>query len=75
MTATLHRLSDAEATARVRKARRLAAVLTAHGATADQARSLPPLGRAICAELAGTRPASDATWATVVGLLRVGVAG
>ena len=61
-----------ETTNRVLKAGRIAHVLSAHHATADQAAALPPAARSMAAELAGWETVSDATWATVVGLLRVG---
>lgn len=48
---------------------RLAHVLTAHGGTAASATVLPPEGRAMVVELAGVRPASEATWAVVEQLL------
>lgn len=63
-----------EATARIRKAHAICEVLAAHGATADEAAALPPAGQRIAADLAGVRPASEATWACVVALLRVGEA-
>ncbi len=55
-----------EHTARANKAARLVAVLTAHGASAAQAAALPAEGRATTEQLAGVRPASEATWALVV---------
>lgn len=60
-----------EATARIRKAHAIAEVLAAHGGTADEAATLPLDGQRIAASLAGVRPASEATWACVVALLRV----
>jgi hypothetical protein len=59
-TQTTH--SAREAAARTTKALKLVDILAAHGASADEARALPPAGRRMCESLAGTRPASDATW-------------
>lgn len=64
-----------EAAARTRKAFRLAGVLAAQGATADEAAALPKTHRHIAAELAGCRPPSPETWATVVEIMRAGEAG
>ncbi|MFN2608429.1 MAG: hypothetical protein ABR511_11165 [Acidimicrobiales bacterium] len=59
-----------EAAARTAKAMRLVAVFEAHGADAVTVAALPATGWATVATLAGTRPPSDATKATVVGILR-----
>lgn len=61
--------SPREAEARTIKALALVQVLVAHGATADEARALPAAGRRMAETLAGTRPASDATWTVAVTVL------
>jgi len=52
-------------TARQIKAAKMAEVLIAHGATAADVHAMPLRGRAIVAELAGTRPPSPLTWVEV----------
>ena len=55
---------------RTAKALRLADVLRAHGADADQVEAMPAAGWAMAADLAGTKPPSVETQQTVVALLR-----
>lgn len=80
MTAALHVIpgtaprstaNRSEQDRRIRKAKRLAEVLAAHDATAEQAADLPQPGRAMCAALAGVQVPSERTWATTVALLRM----
>lgn len=52
--------------ARQAKAARLVAVLVDHGATAATAAALDDEHRRMTEELAGTRAASEATWALVI---------
>lgn len=59
-----------EAAARQTKAEKMARVLLAHGATSDDVAALPPRGRRIVAELAGTRLPSQTTWDLVVDIVR-----
>jgi hypothetical protein len=70
-TAPHSRVDRHEVTRRIRKAKRLAEVLAAHDATAEQAADLPQPGRAMCAALAGVQVPSERTWATTVALLRM----
>jgi hypothetical protein len=58
-----------EAAARTAKAAKLAAVLIAHGATAAEVHAMPRAGRAVVAQLAGTRPPSPTTWLMVAELV------
>lgn len=62
-------VSEREMEGRNRKAAALADVIQAHRGTAEAARSLPPLGWSIAAQLAGVRPPSDMTVAVVLALL------
>jgi hypothetical protein len=55
-----------EREARDRKAWAISRVLVAHGATVETAGALGSLSREIAAELAGTHPPSERTWALVV---------
>ena len=64
-----------EATARDIKARKLADVLIAHGATADAVTGIPESHRAITAELAGVRNPSPLTWIAVAELVAAHNAG
>lgn len=61
--------SARETIARTTKALALVDILAAHGATAAEARALPPSGRRMAEQLAGVRPGSDTTWQVVVTVL------
>lgn len=56
--------------AQAAKAGTIARLLIRFGATADDARALPELGRRIAEELAGVPVSSEATWVLVPHLLQ-----
>lgn len=67
---TTHRIGKAHSLNRLAYAQRQAAVLIAHGATADQVRALPDEGRRTVEAISGeARRGSDETWAMVADLV------